>query len=204
LLLLELLVSFRELPFERYEFAITDLRRPVQVAFTRNLLLLDLRLLDVTLELPDASDNLFLRLPAQLELIGLFAQASKLTFELLQPIARGGVLLFPQSLALDFKLGNAPLDLSVLLDMLLIRVECGGTDTAQFAAGESRLQHVRGVDSAFGRACAHQRVELVNEENNLAVPLLDFLQHGLQAVLKFTAVFRPGNQGTQIKPHDSF
>ena len=98
---------------------------------------------------------------------------------------------------------EAALERRVLLDVFAVFVERGRADGAQFAARQRRLQHVRGVHRAFGRARAHQRVQFVDEQNDLAVGFGDFLQHGLQAVFEFAAIFRAGDQRRQIERHDA-
>ncbi len=57
----------------------------------------------------------------------------------------------------------------VLLHVLLVLVEGGGADAAQFAARQRGLQHVGGVDGAFGSARADQRMQLVDEADDFAV-----------------------------------
>ena len=66
---------------------------------------------------------------------------------------------------------EAPLEGRVLLDVLLVLVERGGADAAQLAAGERRLEHVGGVHRALGRARADHGVQLVDEEDDLALGL---------------------------------
>ena len=63
---------------------------------------------------------------------------------------------------------EAAFERRVLLDVLAIFVERGGADGAQLAARQRRLEHVGGVHGAFGGAGADQRVQLVDEENDLA------------------------------------
>ena len=75
---------------------------------------------------------------------------------------------------LDARLGDqhrleAPFQRGVFLDVLAIFVERGGADGAQFAARELRLHDVRRVRRAFRRARADERVQLVNEQNDLAL-----------------------------------
>ena len=60
---------------------------------------------------------------------------------------------------------EAPLERGVLLDVLAVLVERRRADAAQLAAREQRLQQVRGVDRALGRAGADDRVQLVDEED---------------------------------------
>ena len=56
-----------------------------------------------------------------------------------------------------------------------------------------------GVDGALGRARADQRMQLVDEQDNLAVRLLDLLEHGLETVFEFAAVLGPGEHGAEIE-----
>ena len=96
-----------------------------------------------------------------------------------------------------------PLEGRVLLDVLPVLVEGGGADAAKLPAREGRLQHVRGVHRALGAAGADQRVELVDEADDLAVRLGDLAEHGLQAVLELAAVLRPGDEGAQVERHEA-
>ncbi len=98
---------------------------------------------------------------------------------------------------------EAPLEGRVLLDVFLVLVQRRRADAAQVAAGQGRLQHVRGVHRSLGRARAHHGVELVDEQDDVAVRLLDLLENGLQAVLEFSPVLRPGDEGAEIEGHDA-
>ena len=89
---------------------------------------------------------------------------------------------------------EAPLERRVLLDVLPVLVERGRADGVQLAAREHRLQHVRGIHRAFGGAGADDRVQLVDEEDDLALGVDDFLQHGLQALLELAAILRAGDR----------
>ena len=98
---------------------------------------------------------------------------------------------------------EAALERGVLLDVLLVLVERGGADRAQLAAGEHRLQQVGGVDGALGGAGADDRVQLVHEQDDLAVGLLDLLEDGLQALLELAAVLRAGDQRADVERDDA-
>ena len=65
---------------------------------------------------------------------------------------------------------EAALERGVLLDALAVLVERGGADQAQLAAGQHRLDHVAGVHRALGVARADDRVQLVDERDDLARP----------------------------------
>ena len=64
---------------------------------------------------------------------------------------------------------EAPLERRVLLDVLAVLVERRRADAAQLAAREHRLEQVRRVDRALGRARADDRVQLVDEEDDPAL-----------------------------------
>ena len=69
----------------------------------------------------------------------------------------------------------------------------------QFAARQSRLQHVGGVHRAFGRACADEGVQLIDEKDDLSVGLGDFLQESLKAVFEFAAVLCARDESRQVE-----
>ena len=64
---------------------------------------------------------------------------------------------------------EAPLERRVLLDVLAVLVERGRADRAQLPAREHRLEHVAGVHRALGGARADDRVQLVDEDDDLAL-----------------------------------
>ena len=98
---------------------------------------------------------------------------------------------------------EAPFERGIFLDVFAVFVEGGGADGAQLSAGQRRLQHVGGVNRALGGARADQGVQLVDEENDLALRVFDFFQHRFQAVFKFAAILRAGQHGAQIERHDA-
>ena len=57
----------------------------------------------------------------------------------------------------------------VLFDVLPVLVQGGGADAVQFAAGQHRLEQVAGVHGALGLARAHDGVQLIDEEDDLAL-----------------------------------
>ena len=96
---------------------------------------------------------------------------------------------------------EAPGEGRVLLDVLLILGQRGRADAAKFAARERGLQHVRGVHRAFGGARAHHGVQLVDEENDLAVGFGDRLEDGLEAILELTAILGARDQRAHVEGH---
>ena len=76
--------------------------------------------------------------------------------------------VFDRRLADHHRLEPA-LERGVLLDVLPVLVERRRADGVQLAAREHRLQHVRRVHRAFRRAGADDGVQLVDEEDDLAL-----------------------------------
>ena len=98
---------------------------------------------------------------------------------------------------------EAPLEGGVLLDVLAVLVERGRPDRAQLTARELRLQQVRGVDGALRRARADDRVQLVDEEHDLARRVLDLGEDGLQPLLELAAVLRACEERADVERPDA-
>ena len=98
---------------------------------------------------------------------------------------------------------EAPLERGVLLDVLPVLVERRRADRVQLAARQHRLQHVRRVHRAFGRAGADDGVQLVDEEDDLALGVGDLLEHGLQPLLELAAVLRAGDERAHVERDDA-
>ena len=87
----------------------------------------------------------------------------------------------------------------ILLNVLTVLIQSGRADAVQLATGQHRLQHIAGVHSSVGLACAHNQVQLIDEEDDLALALPDLLQNGFQTLLKFAAVLGAGHQRAHIQ-----
>ena len=83
-----------------------------------------------------------------------------------------------------------------------VLVERRRADGVELATRQHRLEHVRGVERAFGRARPDDRVQLVDEEDEPALGVHDFLEHGLEALLELAAVLGAGNQCAHVERHD--
>src|ERR1700722_15792309 len=106
---------------------------------------------------------------------------------LLEPTQnRDGVL---DARLLDHHGLEAALQRSVLLDIFAVLVERGRTDAMQFAARQHRLEQVRRIHRAFSRARTDDGVQLVDEQNYLALGFLNFFQDGLEPFLELAAEF---------------
>ena len=99
----------------------------------------------------------------------------------------------------DVHLLEPALERGVLLDVLAVLVERGGADHPQLAPGEHRLDHVAGVHRAFGGAGPDDRVQLVDERDDLAGGVGDLLEHRLQALLELAAVLGAGEHRSDVE-----
>ena len=98
---------------------------------------------------------------------------------------------------------EAALQGGVLLDVLAVLIERGGTDGAQLAASQSRLQHVARVQGRVAASAGtHDGVQLVDEQDDVAVGFLHLTQHVLQTILELAAILRAGHHRTQIERDD--
>ena len=86
----------------------------------------------------------------------------------------------------------------VLLDVLAVLVERRRADRLELAAREHRLEDARRVDRALGGARTHERVDLVDEQDDVAARA-DLLQHLLQALLEVAAVPRAGDEAAEVE-----
>src|SRR5699024_1708981 len=86
----------------------------------------------------------------------------------------------------------------VLRDVLAVLIQRGGADSLQLAAGQHRLQDTGGVDRPLCSAGTDERVDLVDEQDDVAAGA-DLLEHLLEALLKVSAVARTGHQRPKVE-----
>ena len=97
---------------------------------------------------------------------------------------------------------EATLERRVLLDVLAVLVQGGGADAVELTAGEHGLEHVAGVHRALGRTGAHDGVQLVDEQDDLALGGLDLREHGLQALLELAPELGPRDHRAEVEGED--
>ncbi len=87
--------------------------------------------------------------------------------------------------------------------MLAVLIQRRRADRLQLAPGQHRLQDRRRVDRALGGTGTDQRVQLVDEQDDVAAGV-DLLEHLLQALLEVTAVAAAGHQRAQVQGVELF
>ena len=83
--------------------------------------------------------------------------------------------------------------------MLAELVQGGGTDAAQLAASQGRLEQVGRVHRPLGLACADDQVQFIDEQDDPALGLGDLLQNGLETVLELAPELGSRDQGAHIQ-----
>jgi hypothetical protein len=90
----------------------------------------------------------------------------------------------------------------ILLDVFAVFVQRGGPDHVQLASGQRWLDHVPGVHPAFGAAArADQRVQLVNEDDQLVAVVANLIDDAPHPLLEVTAIARARHDARQFELH---
>ena len=110
--------------------------------------------------------------------------------------------IFSRRLAHHHRL-ESTLKRRILLDVLAILVERGRANGVQFAPRKLRLEQIRRIHRALTRTGSDDRVQLVDKQNDSPFGLGHFLEEGLQAILKLTAVLRPRKHATKVHRNDA-
>ncbi len=92
----------------------------------------------------------------------------------------------------------------VFFDVLAIFIQRCRADTAQFAARQSRFEHIGSIHRPFRSARADHRMNFIDKENNLALGADDFLQHSLESFFELAAIFRAGHQSADVQTDNAF
>ncbi len=87
--------------------------------------------------------------------------------------------------------------------MLSVFVQGSGPDTVKLPPSQHGFQDVAGIHGAFSGTSTDYCVKLVDEEDDLALRFLDFLENGLQPLLKFAPILGSRNQSPHIKGNEA-
>ena len=97
---------------------------------------------------------------------------------------------------------ETPLQRGIGLDVLAVFVQGRSTDAVQLAPGQHGLQQVARIHGTFGLAGTDDGVELIDEQDDLALALLHLVQHALESFLEFAPVHGPCDEGAHVQRHD--
>ena len=87
----------------------------------------------------------------------------------------------------------------ILLEVLLILVEGGCTDGSQLATSQGWLQDVGCIHGTFATTCTYEGMNLIDEEDDVAVGVGYFLDNALQALLELTFVLSTSNECAHVE-----
>ena len=87
----------------------------------------------------------------------------------------------------------------IFLEILLILVESCGTYGTQFTTSQCRLEDVCCIHSALSLSGAHQGVDFIDEQDNLAFGLDYLVDHRFQSFLKLTFILGTSHQRAHIE-----
>src|SRR4051794_6870507 len=93
---------------------------------------------------------------------------------------------------------EAALESGVLLQVLAVLVQRGGSDGLQLAAGQHRLEDAGGVDGALRGTGPDEGVDLVDEQDDVAAGA-DLLEDLLEPLFEVTAVAGAGDEGAEVQ-----
>ena len=90
----------------------------------------------------------------------------------------------------------------ILLEVLLILVKGRGTDGAQFATCQGRLEDISGIHRSLALTSPYEGMNLIDEEDDFSFALGDFADNGLEAFFELALVLRPSDEGSHIERID--
>ena len=99
---------------------------------------------------------------------------------------------------------KAPLQGCVLLNILAVLSQRGGTNHVEFAAGQGGFKHIAGVHAAFAFASADHGVDFIDEEDDLASSFFNLFQHAFEAFFKLTAEAGTRQQAGDFQTNEPF
>ena len=97
---------------------------------------------------------------------------------------------------------ETPFQRGIGLDVFAVFVQGRSTDAVQLASGQHGLQQVARIHGTLGLAGAHDGVELIDEQDDLALALLHLVEHAFESFFKFAPVHGPCDEGAHVQRHD--
>lgn len=93
---------------------------------------------------------------------------------------------------------------SVFFDIFLMFVKCCCTDELDLATCEEWFEHVCGVASSLGIACADHGVDLIDKDDDIVGWVCCFIEDTLESRLKLASVLGACDECSHIKRVDVF
>ena len=87
----------------------------------------------------------------------------------------------------------------ISLKVLLILVQCSGTDGPQFSSCQCRFENIGSIHSARCPAGTDEGMNLIDEQDYLSLTVDHILDYALKTFLELTLIFRTCYKCTHIK-----
>jgi hypothetical protein len=96
------------------------------------------------------------------------------------------------------------LERGVFFDVFPVFIERGRADRPELPAREGGLQQIGSVHRPLGGAGSHERVQLIDKQNDFAVRLADFIDDRLETLLELSAEFAPRDERAEVEREELF
>mmetsp|Transcript_38335 Transcript_38335/g.78167 ORF Transcript_38335/g.78167 Transcript_38335/m.78167 type:complete len:228 (-) Transcript_38335:856-1539(-) len=100
---------------------------------------------------------------------------------------------------INHNLLEATLQRLILLDVLAILVESGGTNAAELASGQGRFEEIGRIHGSRGGTGTDDGVHLINKQDDLTLGLGNLLEYGFETLFEFTSHGGAGDECTEIE-----
>ncbi len=108
----------------------------------------------------------------------------------------------PDARFLDHDRLEPPFEGRVLFDVLPVFVDRRRADRTELSLRECGLEHVGGIHRTLRGPGPDERVQFVNEQNNLSGGVLHLFQEGFQALLELPPETCPRDERAHVERHD--
>ena len=86
----------------------------------------------------------------------------------------------------------------------MIFIQCGGANALQFTACQGRFEHTGGIHCPLCGTSANHRVQLIDEQDDLALRTLDFFNGSFQSLFKLSAESGAGDHRSEVQGDNLF
>ena len=86
----------------------------------------------------------------------------------------------------------------------MILVECRGSDAAQIATSQCRLEYIGRIHGAATFSCTHKGVDFIDKQDDFALGLGNLVDDRFEAFLKLALIFGASNQCAHVERIDLF
>jgi hypothetical protein len=105
---------------------------------------------------------------------------------------------------IDFYFLKSSLKGAVLLDVFLVFTQSGRSNNRDFPTTHRRLENIRSIESPLSGPCANDRMNLIDEKNNLILHTRCLIDNLFNTCLELASILRPSNERRKTQIHYPF